>query len=988
MAEIDVSAVQKEGDGATFEGWLDNFSPDVERAGKELLQCLRNPQIRAICVRGYEGYGSWRIVEYAARKLKGSDLFDVQIIVKLPKEDWSPRNVQREIANRLGIKEGDDEDGDVKNDVQREVSFEIDESLKGKRFLLILGDATRRIYLDDVGVANIRNTKVVYASSERLESEEIIEFQDFSIDVLREEAVAVTSSPTIAACFTPHVVLDCFFYLLLFSVSFERSFEMVLPTRYWIAEGIMVFREGIEEEEDLIILEKKVYALLIELKARSMVEQVDADVRVPPRLAEKAIDMVMSSNRIASTHGKFWIHYSSLPTENIGEWEDIQRMAIWNLQPSDDLPLTLKFPKLSTLLLEGGRTRTLPNNFVFEQMQGLRVLILSFFKIRFLPLSISSLHNFRFLSIYRCELLEPESLLSSLQALDKLEFLQFERTPLKSIPDECLQHKNNLRSLHLSNTETRSLPSSFPQLHNLQQLSITTSSSLTEIPDAFFERLPRLRVLNLAHDDNLKSLPPSLSKLVNLRQLILTGCSSLKSKLLPHLRKLYAALEVLDISSCNSIEDIEEVSSSLGAVLPNLQKLDLSRIKVIKQVILKGCRSLESLRLSDLTRLDVLDLSGTQLQQLPDGISTASHLTRLDMLHMNHIRKINWDDLPTELEELNFGDRGTFNSPKDDENPSDEGGTRMRICNYKLLRSLKPSSEVLRAKCFSRFHIRISPYQEEEEEGRRRGKGIHLQGRKSIYEGINLKTQKCNLPLPSSHFDRHLEIQGSKRCTNAIQGVLRRTELLTLWDNGFIRDLGDVEMHEVRECLVKSCEQMEIFFGGKNQCFECLEKIWMSDLASMRRVCDGMGRIISFPLLKHIYLEHCPRLVNFVSSGVSLLSLEKLEIRFCNRLESLFQGDVVVDGSLERLHTVHLWELPKLDRICSGRYLSALKKLIVRGCGKLKELPLRAGPYNAIRGGGGVQVGGEMAWWENLRWEDESIKDDIHFIEWRPRTRR
>ncbi|XP_058071235.1 putative disease resistance protein At4g19050 [Magnolia sinica] len=655
--------------------------------------------------------------------------------------------------------------------------------------------------------------------------------------MLREEAVAVASSPTIAACFTPHAVLECFFYLLLFSVSFRGRFKMGLPTRYWIAEGIMVIREGIEEEEDLTTLEK-VDALLIELKAHSMVEQVDGEVddevRVPQRLAEKAIDMVTS---------------------------------------------------------------------------------------------------------------KPESLLSSLQALDKLEFLQFEDTPLESIPDECLQRKNNLRSLHLSYTQTRSLPSSFPQLHNLQQLSITSSSSLTEIPDAFIERLPRLRVLNLTHDSNLKSLPSSLSKLVKLRQLILTGCSSLKIKLLPHLRN-FSVLEVLDIRSCNSIEDIEEVSSSLEAVLPNLRRLDISGIYVIKQVILKGCKCLESLNLSDLTRLDALDLSGTQLQQLPKGISTASHLRRLDMLHMNRISKIDWDDLNTELEEFNLNHCGTSILPEDNENPRDEGGPQMRISNYKLLQSLKPSSHFLRAKCFSRFHIRISPYQEEEE-GRRRGKGIHLQGRKSTYKDINLKTQKCNLPLPSCHFHRHLEMQGDKRCTDAIQGVLSRTELPTLWDNAFIRNLGDVEMHELRKCLFKSCEKMEIFFGGKNQCFECLEKIWMSDLASMRRVCDGMGRIISFPLLKHIYLEYRPRLVNFVSSGVSLLSLEKLEITFCNRLVSLFQGDVVVDSSLQRLHTVHLWELPKLERICSSRYLPALKKLTARGCGKLNELPLRARPNNA-----------------------------------------
>ncbi|XP_058071238.1 putative disease resistance protein At4g19050 [Magnolia sinica] len=987
-------ATQGGSDVTTFERQLENFPADVKRAGERLLDCFENPSIGVIGVSGFYGIGGWSIVEYAARKAKESHLFHLQIPVKVLRRDLIHRDMIMEIASQLGLKDASITDDEGKIDMIKfsEVSHKIYKSLRGRRFLLMIGYVVESTEMKFLGVpfgsSTTYDSKIVFIGfSERsaIISNVTIKLEELSADVLREEAIDVAHSRSVEGCFSPDTVLDCFFYLLLFG---KEGCCVEWLTRYWIAEGF-IGRGSTEEYENLVLEQKNVEALLKELEVHFMVERSD-EGRDKWRLPHQ-VRMASQSLKSASTHGRFWTK-ASIPREN-REWEEIHRMNVWLLKKDTFLPYTPpKCSKLSTLkfglfspLLHNLKI-VIPDPF-FEQMQELRVLMLYGLVNKYLPPSISCLHNLRLLRIQSCNYVQ--SLPASLQSLHKLEFLELsESSAFMSISEECFQHMTNLRFLCLDKMNIRSLPSSLSKLFKLHQLMLIKCGSLTEIPDESFECMQWLRVLDLSGDSNLKSLPSSLSKLSNLRQLVLANCSSLKMKLLPLLQNL-SALEELSLCNCNSLEDIEDVSSSIGNIMPKLRMLDLSGIGALRQLYLHGCQSLESLTLDGLTSLQLLSLSGTRLEKFPENIHRMDGLRWLEMLRMDHIREINWDVLGIELEELNIDQCRALDSSTDDEQPRNRGGARIRVSNSKLLRSLMPSSKLWGAKCFSQFHIYVSPCKFHQ---RGTGKGINLrQGRQFIYKDIDSKIQKRNVRLFKIHFDRHLEIRGNSS-PNGIDGVLAHTELFTLCDNSLFRrllDFGDVDkMAELKECQVERCDRLETFFEGENassDSLSLLENIWMSNLGRLRSVCEGTYGSRSFANLKHIRLDYCPKLIVVFSSSVCLQSLEMLEIKFCSRLEAVFEEDAIPHGSLQRLHTVYLWELPKLESISQSIYLSAMKKLRVRGCWKLKKLPLCVGDNdsasNSISGGGGIEVGGELKWWDNLKWENGCIKNQINFKE-------
>ncbi|XP_058072571.1 uncharacterized protein LOC131221352 isoform X1 [Magnolia sinica] len=859
----------REGNEVVVTG-VGNFPDDIKLAGEKLLQCLMNPKMGVISVLGFQGVGKWRIAKYATRTLNHSLLSNIPILVELLGEDFSLRKAQKEIARQLRMTMPMEGDGD---DEEYIVVTEIYKMLIGPKFLLVLGDVPKGINFELIGDPYLRklwvnDSKIILVSPQDLQSDISISLEDLSMDMLREEAADITRSPNIGGRFTPDTVLDCFLYL---SVFYD-GVEVEMLTWCWRAEGFIITEEG--EEEDLLMF-GNVKVLLTELQVRFMLECKGSTVKLPYPLNGKVEALLTSSER-----RRLWKTSYDQPTKD-DEVEDIQWMA---LRMIGNISILLpKCPKLTTLILSGGGKEFLSSfkildTLFFEQIQGLRVLSLQRLVKPSPPKSASCLHNLRVLSLTHCRGLE--SLLSSFKIFNKLEYLELSGyyDSWVSLPNNVFQQMNNLQYLGLCSMLITLLPPSVSRLHNLRQLFLTHSRNSIQIPDEFFGNLKQLRILILQKNDKQESLPSSLSKLVNLKKLILDGCSSLNMRLLPHLQKL-SALEVLDLTECGSLEDI---TYSLGDILPKLRELYISRNKALRHLSLKACKSLEHVSLSNLTSLEVLGLSGTKLKTLPEGMSGAPLLWRLDMLYMNQIRKINWDDVSTKLQELNLSQCGVWNSSNDDERPGERVGAHIWVSNSKLLQSFSPSSKLWDSKCFSRFHIYISPSQEEK---RGRVKSTHHQRRQIVYKDIDSTIQTRNLPRPGSHFDRCLEIRGGHSSPNGIDGVLGRMELFTLCDNDFVlrlQDLGDVNnITKVKECWVERCERMKTFFEGENSSCNtcsCLEKIWMSNLANLRSLCKGTYGIRSFALLKHIYLESCPRLVTVFSTSVFLQSLETLKI--------------------------------------------------------------------------------------------------------------
>ncbi|KAF9610938.1 hypothetical protein IFM89_025748 [Coptis chinensis] len=250
--------------------------------------------------------------------------------------------------------------------------------------------------------------------------------------------------------------------------------------------------------------------------------------------------------------------------------------------------------------------------------------------------------------------------------------------------------------------------------------------------------------------------------------------------------------------------------------------------------------------------------------------------------------------------------------------------------------------------------------------------------------------------MPS--YERWLGIERVDKFPKDISAVLSQAQFLSLRDEKIIvqlSDLGIGNMGELRECWIEGSQAMKLVFDiGAHDLAQCqpvlrrLEKLRISKLMKLTNICIGSGILKegSFGSLKHLQLEYCPQVVTIFSSAVRLESLEVLEIKFCARLEEIFAAKVNAEGSLGRLHTLCLLELPTLKNIAHNLQLASLKMAHVKGCPELRKLPLHSntGFINCNKIASSLEVTGESKWWEQLEWEDENVKRHISFNSWKP----
>ncbi|PIA27222.1 hypothetical protein AQUCO_08200025v1 [Aquilegia coerulea] len=289
---------------------------------------------------------------------------------------------------------------------------------------------------------------------------------------------------------------------------------------------------------------------------------------------------------------------------------------------------------------------------------------------------------------------------------------------------------------------------------------------------------------------------------------------------------------------------------------------------------------------------------------------------------------------------------------------------------------------------WARFLIYVCPCEE-------RGKVNRLPLKKAtlLYEDILSKFKRL---IPS--YERCLEIERVSKFPKAISGVLSHAHYLTLHDETAIvrlSDFGIENMQELRECFLQRCHAMKVvFFARFNDLpqdqpwLSCLEKLQIYDLKKLTNMCVSSIKLdkISFSQLKHLQIEHCPQLVNMFSCSVFLKRLEVLQIKFCARLEEIFSGKENEEGSLERLHTLYLLELPALKTIIHNVRLVSLHEAKVKGCPRLCELPLQSRTIadNGLQKVPSIVVTGELDWWEKLQWKDSNVKQQITFNAWKP----
>ncbi|PIA27225.1 hypothetical protein AQUCO_08200028v1 [Aquilegia coerulea] len=973
-----------------FKGLSDQWPPVIQNIVEKIFHLKESLLIGAIIFKGYNGIGRERILKYVAKRAMESKGFEVVIWMIPERKNASKLNrfqFQRRVADKLGItpfprNDGSDSDDEEENEksVHANVKHRIQAYLETKKFVLVHDGDWGLSDLVEMGIPVRRgpnSAMVLVASNAQYPSRNHHQtfYMDTKLpdedvwDLVREECIAIIAEYPICrrVHLTPEVVMECIMWTRLFFVTWN-PFKYPQPQRYWFAEGI-------------------IGGSTLDLKTTFDLGQVlfqalaDHDLPLPNK--RKGVydrDHIKSiTERIAVSNGyerKVLILYSF--------------SSFKHLAPDycSNLSIIICF-----------RVEKLPEN-MFEHTINVRTLDLSYTDIQSLPSSMICLVNLRFLNLHGCSNLDFPQLSTTMTTLKKIELLDLSETSLKEFPNDFFKGLQSLRLLDLSNcSKLFSLPSSMSCLINLEHLSLESCESLScipssiqgleklqvlflsktnleTIPQQFFQNMYKLKILDLSFNLHLKTIPMTFSNLVNCQQLNLQSCESLQT-LTPWLGSQQGSLPIedLNLSSCSSLQNIDHIISSFSTTLPNIKSLNLTSTPV-SQLSLKSCSSLETIHLQSNTTLQKLDLSGTKVKNfLLNGDLNLIRLKQLVLLNIKP-RGMNWDQC---------GDGSTPHMhihPVKWRKDGNGDGMFISVGNANIFRTLTSSSTIW-VTSMSRFLVYVCP-------GEERGmvKGLPLKQASLLYEDI---LSKFKHSVPS--YERCLEIERVSKFPKAISGVLSHAHYLTLHDETAIvrlSDFGIENMQELKECFMQRCHAMKVVFSVRfNQSLlSCLEKLQIYDLKKLTNMCVSSIKLDkrSFSQLKHLQIEHCPQLVNMFSCSVFLKSLEVLQIKFCARLEEIFSGKENDEGSLERLHTLYLLELPALKNIVHNVRLISLRKATVKGCPRLRELPLQSRTItdNGLQKVPSIVVTGEVDWWEQLQWKDNTVKHQVTFNSWKP----
>ncbi|KAG2571861.1 hypothetical protein PVAP13_7KG122306 [Panicum virgatum] len=592
--------------------------------------------------------------------------------------------------------------------------------------------------------------------------------------------------------------------------------------------------------------------------------------------------------------------------------------------------------------------------------------------------------------------LESDHFLATLHCLRALDLSY---TPLQSLPPSfCYLQK--LQLLSLRGCYNLTSPFSFPiaeiilchnnsnRMFNLLYLDLSYSNIYTFQCD-FFHSMPNLKELLLVRCSNLEELPPSIAVLSSLTTLEIIGTQikSFRIEIVEEMRKL-RSLKLID----NNLLGLTEIKLDGHGTLNSFSLIGTLHIK---RLSLHGCSKLESVDIKEVDALEELDLSATAIKELPDNIPNLPQLRRLLLRGVPSLRRFPWHKLQR-LPDVFCLDQcpdGTVNhhcSPQ---------VAQVRICDSRLFYSFNKSTRdlVQDGGLFKSFYVQVTSsckattrkIQDEEE----MVKTSKLHASLAAYADVNrryltdgvLMVSMDDVP-PFRDTERHVEISEVERYPHGLKYLLEATKSISMADDTHVSCLNDLShLNVLEECKLQRCHRMVHVFNNVYYLGRSLKNAHVSHLKSLTHF-KGVDYAYGFLALKHLRLEHCPRLEGVMPRGSVLPSLVTLDILFCYNLKVIFYYSRQRPSSFELpcLRRIHLQELPLLKHLYDDDAVLAApawEELHVRGCWSLRRLP----HLDRRQGKKAVAVSGERAWWTKLRWDG---RDDSHRGSYEPRLPR
>eukprot|EP00268_Persea_americana_P024175 TRINITY_DN2364_c0_g1_i8.p1 TRINITY_DN2364_c0_g1~~TRINITY_DN2364_c0_g1_i8.p1 ORF type:complete len:996 (-),score=146.65 TRINITY_DN2364_c0_g1_i8:514-3501(-) len=477
----------------------------AERTLQKILNSVRDPIKHKIGIWGMGGVGKTTVMTHLNNLPEIAEMFEIVIWVTVS-QDYSTRNLQIEILDRLGLKE-------LSEGVNVErVASRLLQELTNRKFLLLMDDLWKEVGLHDIGVPcpNQKGCKIVFTTRyldicRKMEINEEIKVEPFSEkeawSLFREKVGEVADSPIIGPLATS-VVHECGGLPLAIAVI-GASLRMEDNVHVWqnavqelsspdtsdICDMEEVFRRlkfsfDRLENDDVkgCFLYVALYPEDFEIKISELIEYWRAEGLIHSRstlasvrnkghaMVKRLIDASLllksdESNDCVKMHDvirdlalritsrtesgcRFLVRAKKMieePPKN-EEWENVNRMSLMENEIVS-LPERPNCPTILTLLLQWNRKlTTIPESF-FDQMHALRVLDLSETGIKSLPHSICHLVNLRGLYLKYCQSLK--TLPPEIGKLTRIEVLDAEGTSINSLPTEIRQ-LSGLKVLHVT----------------------------------------------------------------------------------------------------------------------------------------------------------------------------------------------------------------------------------------------------------------------------------------------------------------------------------------------------------------------------------------------------------------------------------------------------------------------------------------------------------------------------------------------------------
>ncbi|KAL2472896.1 putative disease resistance protein [Forsythia ovata] len=205
------------------------------------------------------------------------------------------------------------------------------------------------------------------------------------------------------------------------------------------------------------------------------------------------------------------------------------------------------------------------------------------------------------------------------------------------------------------------------------------------------------------------------------------------------------------------------------------------------------------------------------------------------------------------------------------------------------------------------------------------------------------------------------------------------------------------------ECIMRfsSAEEEQ----SRGDPFQSLEELFLNDLPNFIGLFKWEGRAAVAPLLPGIFTQltdlkitRCNKMKKLIPWSLlqTLPNLQKLDVRSCNEIEEIIgdddDGSPVINSSAEvtmpRLKILKLVGLPELKSICKRMMIcDSIGKIEIVMCRKLKKVSLFDGQPSPPPSLKEIKVlEKEKEWWESLEWENPNannfLQPFVKFVAW------